>query len=185
MYLPTTRWPISGTIFTLTAEIISACEISTRAKQNLPFARALPQSSRWVSSCTYSCHSKPGTPTDLGRLGGPVETLSHPGDGQRAEGLSLLLGIATEAGDDRSHIISPAMADDSEFLESYLSAIPIAQRRYLVRNGPSSDRPPRPVRFNLVPRRPLGVTANQSLASSKCEIIENYMDPDLEEYMKL
>lgn len=120
-----------------------------------------------------------------GDLVDPVETLSHPGDGQRAEGVSQLLGIATEAGDDSSHTVSPAVADDSEFLEGYLSAIPTAQRRYLVRTGPSSDRPPRPVRFNLVPRRPLGVTANQPLASSKCEIIEKYMDPDLEEYMKL
>ncbi|KAJ5742730.1 uncharacterized protein N7511_011131 [Penicillium nucicola] len=106
------------------------------------------------------------------------------GDHLRAEGLPDLAGIIAEAEDDSSHIVSPAVADDNEILESYLSAVP-ATRRGPVRTGSSSNRPLRPVRFNIVPRRPLGVTGGQSLAASKCEIIERYMDPHIDEYLNL
>ncbi|KAL5341889.1 fungal-specific transcription factor domain-containing protein [Aspergillus crustosus] len=99
----------------------------------------------------------------------PVEHLSH----------------LTEADEDSSHIVSPAVADDNDILESYLSAIPSARKRYLIRTSSDSSRHLRPVRFNVVPRRPLGVVANQSLAASKCEIIEKYMDPDVNEYLSL
>ncbi|KAJ6031188.1 hypothetical protein N7540_001920 [Penicillium herquei] len=103
---------------------------------------------------------------------------------ERAEGLPHLAGIVPEAEDHSSHIVSPAIADDNEILESYLSAIPAA-RRHLSRIGPSSMRSIRPVRFNVVPRRPLGVNANQSLAAGKCEVIEKYIDPDIDEYLDL
>ncbi|CEL02244.1 hypothetical protein ASPCAL03415 [Aspergillus calidoustus] len=96
-----------------------------------------------------------------------------------------LMGIVSEAEDDSSHIVSPAVADDNDILESYLSAIPSSRKRYLIRTSSSSDGHLRPVRFNLVPRRPLGVVANQSLAAAKCEIIEKYMGPDLDEYLNL
>jgi hypothetical protein len=95
------------------------------------------------------------------------------------------MGIVAEAEDDSSHIVSPAVADDNDILESYLSAIPSSRKRYLIRTSASSDGHLRPVRFNLVPRRPLGVVANQSLAAAKCEIIEKYMGPDLDEYLNL
>lgn len=105
----------------------------------------------------------------------------------RVEGLPNLIGIVTETGDDSSHVISPAVADDNDILESYISATPLARRRCLVRPSAtaSSARPMRPVRFNIVPRRPLGVTANQTLAESKCEIIEKLMDPFVDEYINL
>lgn len=96
-----------------------------------------------------------------------------------------LMGIVAEAGDDSSHVVSPAVADDNDILESYLSAVPTSQRRSLVRTRSASNRPLRQVRFNLVPRKPLGVTANQSLAASKCEVIEKYMDPDIDEFINL
>ncbi|KAL2818649.1 fungal-specific transcription factor domain-containing protein [Aspergillus granulosus] len=96
-----------------------------------------------------------------------------------------LMGIVAEAEDDSSHIVSPAVADDNDILESYLSAIPSAQKRYLIRTSSSSDGHLRPVRFNLVPRRPLGVVANQSLAAARCETIEKYMGLDLDEYLNL
>jgi hypothetical protein len=34
------------------------------------------------------------------------------------------MGIVSETGDDSSHIVSPAIADDNDVLESYLSALP-------------------------------------------------------------
>lgn len=103
---------------------------------------------------------------------------------ERVESLPHLAGIVAETEDDSSHIVSPAIVDDNEVLESYLSAVPAA-RRHLARTGPSSTRSIRPVRFNVVPRRPLGVTANQSLAASKCEVIEKCIGPDIDEYLNL
>ncbi|KAL2850633.1 fungal-specific transcription factor domain-containing protein [Aspergillus pseudoustus] len=96
-----------------------------------------------------------------------------------------LMGIVAEAEDDSSHVVSPAVADDNDILESYLSAIPSSRKRYLIRTSPRSDSHLRSVRFNLVPRRPLGVVANQSLAAAKCEIIEKYMGPELDGYLNL
>lgn len=105
--------------------------------------------------------------------------------GSKAEGFPHLIGIVAEADDDSSHIVSPAVADDNDILQSYLSATPSAQTRYLIRTSSKSDRHLGPVRFNAVPRRPLGVVANQSFAASKCELIEKYMEPDIDEYLNL
>lgn len=107
------------------------------------------------------------------------------GDTNQADGPSHLMDIATETGNDSSHVISPAVAEDNEILESYLSTIPLVRRRCLVRQSSSSSQPARPVRFNTVPRRPLGVTANQTLAASKCEVVEKYMDPFIDEYLNM
>lgn len=95
------------------------------------------------------------------------------------------MGMVAEADDDSSHIVSPAVADDNDILESYLSATPSAQTRYLIRTSSKPNRHLGPVRFNVVPRRPLGVVANQSFAASKCEVIEKYMEPDIDEYLNL
>ncbi|KAL4806233.1 fungal-specific transcription factor domain-containing protein [Aspergillus unguis] len=105
-------------------------------------------------------------------------------DAGRAEGFPNLIGIA-EADEDSSHIVSPAVADDNDILESYLSAIPFAQKRSFTGTNQASNRHVGPVRFNVVPRRPLGVVANQSFAASKCEVIEKYLDPDVDEYLNL
>ncbi|QKX59406.1 uncharacterized protein TRUGW13939_06540 [Talaromyces rugulosus] len=43
----------------------------------------------------------------------------------------------------------------------------------------------RPVLFNTVPRRPLGLFSNQSLPAMKCEIIEKYLEPNLDEVVDL
>lgn len=111
----------------------------------------------------------------------PIATNSE----QRARTLSSLMGIDEEAGDNSSHIVSPAVAEDNEVLEKYLSAVPTAQRGSLIRTGSASNFSLRPVRFNVVSRRPLGVSTTQSLAVSKCEIIEKYIHPDLDEYLNL
>lgn len=102
----------------------------------------------------------------------------------RAGALSNLVGIVAEAGDDSSHIVSPAVAGDDDILESYLSSVPTTRRRFLAPTSPSGGTL-RPVRFNVVPRRPLGVPAMQSLAAAKCEIIEKLMGPDVDEYLRL
>ncbi|KAL4920668.1 fungal-specific transcription factor domain-containing protein [Aspergillus aurantiobrunneus] len=132
---------------------------------------------------------QPGDPQIFADLVGPPEAPCTAEDsyvaGRRAEGFPHLMGIVTEAEDDSSHIVSPAVADDNDILESYLSAIPSTKRRYLVRTSSNSSRPFGPVQFNAVPRRPLGVVANQSFAASKCELIEKYMDPDIDEYLTL
>lgn len=106
-------------------------------------------------------------------------------DEDGADGLPNLVGIVAEAGDDSSHIISPAVADDNDILESYLSTAQTEKRRCLARSSPTSNGPLRPVRFNVVPRRPLGVSAKQSIAESKLEIIERYMDPHIDEFLGL
>lgn len=85
--------------------------------------------------------------------------------------------------EDSSHIVSPAVADDNDILESYLSARPLPQ-------GCSGIRSRRQlgvgqVRFNTVSRRPLGVVPNQSFAASKCELVEKYLDPEVGEYINL
>ncbi|CAG8076601.1 unnamed protein product [Penicillium olsonii] len=108
-----------------------------------------------------------------------------PNNEQRTKDLSNLMGIVEEAGDDSSHIVSPAVAEDNEILENYLSAVPTAKRGCLIRTGSASNCSLRPVRFNVVSRRPLGVSTTQSLAASKCEIIEKYMDPDVDEYLNM
>lgn len=109
------------------------------------------------------------------------------GENGRVGVLPNLIGLVTETGDESSHIISPAVADDNDILESYISATPLSRRRCLVRPNAnaSSTRPMRPVRFNVVPRRPLGVPVNQTLAESKCEIIEKLMNPFIDEYINL
>lgn len=89
-----------------------------------------------------------------------------------------------ETGDNSSHIISPAVADDNDILESYLSTVAPA-RRCLIPSSPTSSRPLKPVRFNVVPRRPLGVTANQSLAASKREVIEKLIDLNIDESINM
>jgi hypothetical protein len=95
------------------------------------------------------------------------------------------MGIVSETGDDTSHIVSPAFADDNDVLESYLSTLPEIRRRCIIHTNPSSNRPLRPVLFNTVPRRPLGVTANQSPAAMKCEIIEKYLEPYVQDVVDL
>lgn len=106
-------------------------------------------------------------------------------NGNKQQELSNLMGIVSETGDDSSHIVSPAIADDNDILESYLSTLPDARRRCIIQANPGSNRPLRPVLFNNVPKQPLGVTANQSLAAMKCEIIEKYLEPYVQEVVDL
>ncbi|RAH50432.1 Zn(II)2Cys6 transcription factor [Aspergillus brunneoviolaceus CBS 621.78] len=114
-----------------------------------------------------------------------LENNDTPQNEQESGALPSIVGMVAGAGDDNPHIVSPAVAEDNRFLENYLSALPTAQETCFSRSGPESDRSFRPVRFNLVPRRPLGVCASQTLAAAKCEVIEKYMGPNMEEYLDL
>lgn len=111
-------------------------------------------------------------------------------DGNRGEALSNLTGIIAETGDGHgSHIVSPAVANDDDVLQSYLSTFPGARRPSMVRaSPPNSNRATttaRPVLFNTVPKRPLGVTTNQSVAAAKCDIIEKFIEPGVEDLVDL
>lgn len=114
-----------------------------------------------------------------------LENNDTPQNEQESGALPSIVGMVAGAGDDNPHIVSPAVAEDNRFLENYLSALPTAQETCFSRTRPESDRSFRPVRFNLVPRRPLGVCASQTLAAAKCEVIEKYMGPNMEEYLDL
>ncbi|OOF90592.1 hypothetical protein ASPCADRAFT_178813 [Aspergillus carbonarius ITEM 5010] len=114
------------------------------------------------------------SPTDAG----PPSTGPDTADARTKnadDGLPSFMGVA-DTGDDGSHIVSPAIADDTEVLESYLSTVPDARKRCF-RTSSSSSRPVRPVLFSTIPRRPLGVYSNQSLPAMKLEVIEKYLEP--------
>lgn len=95
------------------------------------------------------------------------------------------MGIVAETGDDSSHIVSPAVANDNDVLESYLSTIPGARRRCLIRPSFDSGRAIKPVLFNTVSRRPLGMSTNRTLAATKCEYIEKYLEPGVGDVVDL
>lgn len=130
-----------------------------------------------------------GIPRPLDAVGG-VRSQLHPcvarsqGDPRPVtsnirhnETMSTITGIVTDTGDSSSHVVSPAVVDDNNVLESYLSAMPEARSGCPIRTKSNTNRLARRVLFNSVPRRPLGVTVNQSLAATKCEVIEKYIEP--------
>ncbi|KAE8138503.1 fungal-specific transcription factor domain-containing protein [Aspergillus pseudotamarii] len=131
--------------------------------------------------------SREFAPQTISRPAASLETQSCPpihGHFSR-EAFPNLVGIVTEADDNSSHIVSPAVAEDNDILESYLSTVPDARRRSIIQTDPNSRRPVRPVLFNTVPRRPLGVSANQSLPATKCEFIEKYLEPGVDDVVDL
>ncbi|RAQ71810.1 Zn(II)2Cys6 transcription factor [Aspergillus flavus] len=121
-------------------------------------------------------------PRTISRPAAILETQSCPPSHEHftREAFPNLVGIVTEVSDNSSHIVSPVVAEDNDVLESYLSTVPDARRRSIIRTDPNSRRPVRPVLFNTVPRRPLGVSATQSLPATKCEFIEKYLEPEVD-----
>ncbi|KAL4946056.1 fungal-specific transcription factor domain-containing protein [Aspergillus oleicola] len=163
----------------------SATTMHSRYPRPQPAAGPIAGQSEQRHTDLHPCQQIPeviGAETQYG--GGTNGAYAAGGGSTRTEAIPHLMGIATDAEDDSSHIVSPAVADDNDILESYLSAIPTARRRHMISTS-SSNRHFGPVRFNAVPRRPLGVVANQSFAASKCELIEKYMDPDIDEHLNL
>ncbi|OJD12922.1 hypothetical protein AJ78_06549 [Emergomyces pasteurianus Ep9510] len=106
----------------------------------------------------------------------------------RAEERESWAGIFAEGGNRGSHIVSPAMAHDSEILESYVTATTEVNGRRLVRVGPQTNgsiRTARPVLFDTVPNRPPGVRSHASRASEKCELIEKFIEPNAKDLIDL
>lgn len=154
---------------------------------NRPASTPTSQIRRTISSSHYSPQVFPQLP---GAGYHPVNTSeSLPGATEhetRHEGLfSNFMGIVAETGDDSSHIVSPAVVNDNDVLESYLSTIPGARRRCLIRPSFDSGRTIKPVLFNTVSRRPLGVNTKQTLAATKCEYVEKYLEPGVEDVVDL
>lgn len=96
--------------------------------------------------------------------------------------------MLAESGDSSTHIISPAIADDNEELDSYLSSDPALGIRRITRTSSTSTNmgpPSRRVLFNTVLRKPLGINANQSIAAAKLEVIEKLLEPHIMDLIDL
>ncbi|KAH0272260.1 hypothetical protein KCU91_g6803, partial [Aureobasidium melanogenum] len=96
--------------------------------------------------------------------------------------------MLAESGDSSTHIISPAIADDNEELDSYLSSDPAVGIRRITRTSSTSTNmgpPSRRVLFNTVLRKPLGINANQSVAAGKLEVIEKLLEPHVMDMINL
>ncbi|KAK2814059.1 hypothetical protein FQN50_000463 [Emmonsiellopsis sp. PD_5] len=127
----------------------------------------------------------PSRPTPLRqfRLGHPEQHCSD--DEERSDAPSNCGGMFAEAGDNGSHIVSPAIVDDSEMLESYLTTTAETHGRRLIRAFPranASGQTARPVLFSTLPKRSTGgVGSHQSRASEKYELIEKLIEPHAED----
>jgi hypothetical protein len=100
-------------------------------------------------------------------------------------GMSAMLA---ESGDSSTHIISPAIVDDNEELDSYLSSNPAVGIRRITRTSSTSSTmgpPSRRVLFNTVLKKPLGIHARQTLAASKLEVIEKLLEPHIMDLIDL
>ncbi|KAG9597579.1 hypothetical protein KCU97_g4306, partial [Aureobasidium melanogenum] len=96
--------------------------------------------------------------------------------------------MLAESGDSTTHIISPAIVDDNEELDSYLSSNPAVGLRRITRTsstGTNMGPPSRRVLFSTVLRKPLGINANQSIAAGKLEIIEKLLEPHVTDMIDL
>lgn len=96
--------------------------------------------------------------------------------------------MLAESGDSSTHIISPAIVDDNEELDSYLSSNPAVGIRRITRtssSGTDMGPPSKRVLFNTVLRKPLGINANQSIAAAKLEVIEKLLEPHVMDVIDL
>ncbi|KAK2792528.1 hypothetical protein FQN51_001646 [Onygenales sp. PD_10] len=131
----------------------------------------------------------PSRPTPLRQfhLGHPER--HYPDDEERSDAPSNCGGMFAEAGDNGSHIVSPAIVDDSEMLESYLTTTAETHGRRLIRAFPpanASGRTVRPVLFSTLPKRSSGgVGSHQSRASEKYELIEKLIEPHAKDLVDL
>ncbi|KAI5242406.1 hypothetical protein E4T43_04858 [Aureobasidium subglaciale] len=92
------------------------------------------------------------------------------------------------SGDSSTHVISPAMVDDNQELDSYLSngsAVGIRKITRASSTNASMGPPSRHVLFNTVLRKPLGIQARQSVADGKLEVIEKLLEPHLVDLVNL
>lgn len=146
---------------------------------SMPFSPE-PETSNTVRPENQSLDNGPVSSVNLAPPHSP--TLERPIEEIR---MSAMLA---ESGDSSTHIISPAIADDNEELDSYLSSDPAVGIRRITRTSSTSTnmRPPsRRVLFNTVLRKPLGISANQSIAAGKLEVIEKLLEPHVMDLIDL
>lgn len=91
-------------------------------------------------------------------------------------------GTLSDTDDHNVHVVAPVMANDIEILETYLSNGAVDQRRPKAQTTPG--RQSRPVIFTTVSKKPLGTRQYQSLASSKCELIEKLLEPHAQDILE-
>jgi len=164
-------------------------KLAAKTRQNSRASVPTDQTQRTASGSNNSpqlCQQLPGTGIYTTNTSArPSETLWSPKETGQGGLFFNFMGIVAETGDDSSHIVSPAVANDNDVLESYLSTIPGARRRCLIRPSFDSGRAIKPVLFNTVSRRPCGMNTNQTLAATKCEYIEKYLEPGVEDVVDL
>lgn len=115
---------------------------------------ALPVGSEWLSSAGE---------TNVARYAQIPDLLTEWGSGQES-----------------SHIIGPAAANDAHVLEDYISGNPqLGDISRIIRPVPISNQAgasPRPVFFKSVQKRPIGTSANQAPGFTQCQIVEKLIE---------
>lgn len=85
--------------------------------------------------------------------------------------------------EDNPHIVGPATAGDSHFLDDYLSSIHTSDGGRIVRPVPPGVTTT-PVVFMKVKKRPVGVSSHPSLSDNKLETIMKLLEPHHENLMR-
>lgn len=111
-----------------------------------------------------------------------------PPVGHQDDQVSALRDIIAKSGQGSSMVVSPAIADDDRVFQEYLSNSPSDQNRRMVRfhlNLDNANGHPRPLLFNIVPKRGQRETESRSLAASYCEVIEKIIEPYQDDLINL
>ncbi|KAI5198270.1 hypothetical protein E4T39_06857 [Aureobasidium subglaciale] len=110
-----------------------------------------------------------------------VDAASQPSSATpRPSEEASMSAMLAASGDSSTHVISPAMVDDNQELDSYLSngsAVGIRRITRASSTNASMGPPSRHVLFNTVLKKPLGIQARQSLAAGKLEVVEKLLEP--------
>ncbi|KAI3395355.1 hypothetical protein diail_1411 [Diaporthe ilicicola] len=103
-------------------------------------------------------------------------------DGAAQPSTTLIAGLGSPEEEEGSHIVGPVMTSDTQVLADYLRADSnhgggrrLARIVRAGRNGGGAVGSS--VMFARVRRRPMGQTPNQTVASSKCQVIERIVEP--------
>lgn len=118
------------------------------------------------------------TPTTALQSSSSIPRLSHV-DASNDDESPLSLG-STEDQHLNLHIVGPTVTNDSQVLSDYLSGVPGATRstRMVI---PESAGRTKPVLFNMVQKRPIGLSMHRSPAADKVDIIEKLLEPYTEQ----
>ncbi|KAH8817212.1 fungal-specific transcription factor domain-containing protein [Xylogone sp. PMI_703] len=95
---------------------------------------------------------------------------------------STLMATLGETEHESSHIVGPAVANDAQVLDDYLSLLPSGDDgpQRMTRRTPFSlySKGPRgPVLYTSIQKRPVGVTRGNTVGLDRCETIERLVEP--------